>query len=47
MIREILYPLTDMAIVLALIIFLLLEILAEAAGVLGIWLAIVILPAYF
>lgn len=45
--REILYPLTDMAVVLALIIFLLLEILAEAAGLLGIWLTIVILPAFF
>ncbi len=46
-IRELLYPLTDMAVVLALIIFLLLEMLAEAAGLLGFWLIIVILPAYF
>ncbi len=46
-IREILYPLTDMAAVLALIIFLLFQMLAEAAGWLGIWLAVVILPAYF
>ena len=46
-IREILYPLTELAVVLALIIFLLFEILAEAAGLLGIWLTIVILPAYF
>ena len=36
-----------MTILLALIIFLLLEMLAEAAGLLGIWLTIVILPAYF
>ena len=36
-----------MAVVLALITFLLLEMLAEAAGLLGIWLAIVIVPAYF
>jgi len=36
-----------MTVVLAMIIFLLLEMLAEAAGLLGIWLAIVILPAYF
>lgn len=36
-----------MTVVLALLIFLLLEILAEAAGLLGIWLTIVILPAYF
>lgn len=47
LIREILYPLTDMAIVLALIVFLLLEILVEAAGLFGLWLAIVIVPAYF
>jgi hypothetical protein len=33
--------------VLALITFLLMEILAEAAGLFGIWLAIVIVPAYF
>lgn len=37
----------DMAVVLALITFLLLEMLAEAAGLLGIWLAIAIVPAYF
>ncbi len=36
-----------MAVVLALITFLLLEMLAEVAGPLGIWLAIVIVPAYF
>ena len=47
LVREILYPLTDMSIVLALIVFLLFEMLAEAAGMLGFWLAIVILPAYF
>lgn len=47
LIREILYPLTDTAVLLALIAFLFLEILAEAAGLLGIWLAIVIVPAYF
>lgn len=46
-IREILYPLTELAVALAMIIFLLLETLAEAAGLLGIWLTIVILPAYF
>jgi len=45
-IREILYPLTDMVVALALIVFILLEMLAEAAGVLGLWLAIAILPAY-
>lgn len=46
-IREILYPLTELAVALAMIVFLLLEVLAEAAGLLGIWLFLVILPAYF
>ena len=46
-IREILYPLTDIAVVLALIFFLLLELLVEVAGLLGLWLIIVLLPAYF
>lgn len=47
LIREILYPLTDTAIVLALVGFLFLQALATAAGLLGIYLAIVIVPAYF
>ena len=47
LISEILYPLTELAVVLVMIIFLLLQMLAEAAGLLGIWLAIAILPAYF
>ena len=46
-IRELIYPLTDMSVVLALIVFLLLEVLAEAAGVFGIWLFVVIVPAFF
>lgn len=36
-----------MAVVLAMIVFVLLEALAEAAGVFGIWLMIVIVPAFF
>ena len=36
-----------MAVVLALIVFLILEVLVEAAGLLGIWLLIIIVPAYF
>jgi len=36
-----------MAIILALIVFLLFQLLIQAAGVLGIWLAIVVVPAYF
>ena len=46
-IREILYPLTDMAVLLAMIVLLLLGALAKAAGILGIWLAVIIVPAYF
>lgn len=38
---------TDLAVLFALIGFLLLEMLAEAAGIIGAWLAIVIVPAYF
>ncbi len=47
LVREILYPLTDTTVVLALIVFLLLSSLAQAAGLLGVWLAVVIVPAYF
>jgi hypothetical protein len=47
LIGEILYPLTDTAVVLALIVFLFLQALATAAGFLGVYLAIVIVPAYF
>lgn len=46
-IREILYPLTDTTVTLALIVFVLLFSLARAAGGFGIWLAIIILPAFF
>ncbi|MFQ5981900.1 MAG: hypothetical protein ACE5KS_00855 [Woeseiaceae bacterium] len=47
LIREIVYPFTDMAVLAALTTFLLLGVLAAAAGLLGLWLALVILPAYF
>jgi len=46
-VREVVYPLTDMAVMLAMIMFALLFILADAAGVFGIWLTIIILPAFF
>jgi len=45
--RELLYPLTDMAILAAMITFALLAELAEAARILGLWLALIILPAFF
>jgi hypothetical protein len=45
--REVLYPISDSAIVLAMLVFWLLGSLARAAGLLGIWLAFVLLPAFF
>jgi len=45
--RELLYPMTDMAVLVAMITFALLAELIEAARVFGIWLAIIILPAFF
>jgi len=45
--REVVYPLTDMAVLMAMISFALLFILADAAGVFGIWLTVIILPAFF
>ena len=45
--REILYPLRDAGIVLAMLVFWLLGSLAFAAGLLGLWLLIVIVPAFF
>lgn len=47
LLREILYPLTDMTIMLAMLVFLLLGSLAGAAGLLGLWLAAILLPAFF
>ena len=44
--RELLYPLTDMAIVIAMIFFWLLFGLAQNAGLLGIVLMIILMPAY-
>lgn len=45
--REFIYPFADMAVFAAMVVFALLFALADAAGVFGIWLAIVILPAFF
>jgi hypothetical protein len=45
--REALYPLTDTALLLAIIAFAALGTLAQAAGLFGLWLALVIMPAFF
>ncbi len=45
-IREIVYPLTDVAIVLAMLFFWMLFSLAQRAGLIGLWLLIIIAPAY-
>jgi hypothetical protein len=45
--RELLYPFTDVAILAAMITFALLAELADAARILGLWLALIILPAFF
>lgn len=45
--REIAYPLTDMTVLLGMAGFALLAALAQAAGILGLWLAILLVPAFF
>ena len=45
-IREIFYPLTNMAIVLAMIFFWMLFALVQRAGLIGLWLLILLAPAY-
>ena len=45
-IREIVYPLTDVAIILAMLFFWMLFGLAQRAGLIGLWLLIIIAPAY-
>ena len=45
--KEIAYPLTDMTVLLAMVAFALLWGLAQAAGILGLWLAILLVPALF
>lgn len=45
--RELLYPLTNPALLTAMITFALIAELIEAAGVFGLWLAIIVLPAFF
>ena len=47
LLREIAYPLRNTTVLTAMIVFFLLGKLAAAAGLFGLWLSIVILPAYF
>jgi hypothetical protein len=47
LLREIAFPVTDLAVMLAMIGFLLLAKLAAAAGFLGLFLAIILVPAFF
>ena len=45
--REVTYPLTDMAIVFAMVFFWVMFMLIHNAGFLGIWLGVLVAPAYF
>lgn len=45
--RELVFPFTDLAIVQAMIWFWLMSLLIDAAGFLGLWLAVIVLPAFF
>ena len=45
--RELVYPASDMTVILAIIVFTLIYKLASAAGLFGIWLFITIVPAWF
>ena len=45
--RELVFPVTDTAVVLAIIAFALLNALASAAWLLGVWLYVVTVPAFF
>ena len=47
LVKAIFFPLTETSVLFAMIVFWLLSALAGAAGLLGIWLAIIILPALF
>lgn len=47
LVRELIYPLTNLTLLIAMLVFFLLGKLASAAGLLGIWLFVVIMPAYF
>jgi hypothetical protein len=47
LLREIAYPLTDMAIIMAMLFFWIVFAIGKAAGLLGIWLLVLVSPAYF
>ena len=44
---ELAYPMTEMSVIMAIVVFTLLYMLASAAGLFGIWLFAAIVPAYF
>jgi hypothetical protein len=46
-VRELLYPLTDMAIIMAMLFFWVVFAIAKAGGLFGLWLLILISPAYY
>ncbi len=46
-VRELLYPLTDMAIIMAMLFFWVAFAIAKAGGLLGLWLLVLITPAYY
>jgi hypothetical protein len=45
--RELVYPLTDLVVLLSIVVFTLLSALVQAAGLPGLWLGILLLPALF
>lgn len=47
LLRELIYPLTEVSVLLAILVFALLATLAEAAGLLGLWLAVLLVPAVY
>ena len=47
LLREIVYPMTDLSVLFAMLGFLLLGKFAMAGGLLGLWLGLILLPAFF
>lgn len=47
LLRELVYPLTEVSILIAIVVFALLATLADAAGLLGIWLGVLLVPAWY
>lgn len=47
LLKELAYPFTDLTVLLALVVFVVLTTLAQAAGLLGLWLGIILIPAFW